>query len=100
MSFLKRTFVYSEEFKQYIAPINANSLFKMVTWYIPSSAATEQEQLSSTLTSSLYELVLHISPREHAKVRRVYEAILMEVIGGFTPLPSYEQIVEDMFPSD
>jgi len=69
MSFLKRKFVYSEEFGKIVAPLDMNSIMKAFMWTIPSDYVSEEEQIFSTATSMMRELVFCVDPTTHEKIR-------------------------------
>jgi len=69
MSFLKRKFVYSEEFGKIVAPLDMNSIMKAFMWTIPSDYVSEEEQIFSTATSMMRELVFCVDPVTHEKIR-------------------------------
>jgi hypothetical protein len=60
MTFLKRTFKYHSILGRIVAPLDMNSIYKSLSWYLPSDVVNEHEQMLSTLESSLRELFFHI----------------------------------------
>jgi hypothetical protein len=59
ISFLKRHFVKHPYMDIYIAPLDMNSMYKALEWFIPSSAVTIEDQMLSTATSILWESYFH-----------------------------------------
>ena len=57
VSFLKRTFQQRDN--QWIAPLDMNSIFKSLVWYIPSKHVSSDKQLIDTMNSALWELYFH-----------------------------------------
>lgn len=96
VSFLKRNFVWNEEFERYIAPLDLHSICKSLHWYMPSTAVTREHQTISSLTSSLWELFFHCKNREQfERVRKYYIGLLkrhFENNDGEYLLPTYIKI--------
>lgn len=69
MSFLKRTFRYHEELNCYVAPLDMNSIYKTLQYYIPSQTVSEEMQMVSTYSSSLRELFFHSTREQFMNVR-------------------------------
>lgn len=95
LTFLKRTFVYNTEFKRYLAPLDVNSLSKMMTWYIPSGTVSPSEQILSTFESFQWELSLHTDCETYNLiVRDVAEEISKRYLVGATcPTLDYYDIL-------
>jgi RNA polymerase-interacting CarD/CdnL/TRCF family regulator len=98
-SFLKRNFVFDEELSRYVAPLDINSLSKMMSWRIPSAAVSESEQMYQTYISFLWELSLHANEAQfnqiNEKLKPVVESKFM--CGAFIATPSFAQIQSAMF---
>lgn len=94
MSFLKRTFVYHEDFGRYVAPLEKESLFKMLEWYIPSSIEPLWKQMDNTLNSFSRELAFHTRSDSHhavmAQLRSRYSEVFPDRI---CTAPTFEEIV-------
>lgn len=61
VTFLKRSFVFREEFGQYMAPIEMDSIMKSLLYHIPSKAegVLVEHQIAQTLVSASDEIFLH-----------------------------------------
>jgi len=60
MTFLKRHFVFHDELKRVVAPLDTSSLFRTLQWWSPSKFVNEQEQMISMLDSVLRESIFHL----------------------------------------
>jgi len=58
-SFLKRTWVWSEEFGRYMAPLEQSSIFKMLHTFTVSKVSSRQQQLADILRSANQEFFMH-----------------------------------------
>lgn len=96
-SFLKRNFRWHAGFERWIAPLDIDSLYKALMWYIPSSSVPRAEQLHSTCVSMMWELVLHVNEKSHWTIREKVEEELAKVVGFHQKLPNFEEIVTSMF---
>lgn len=65
VTFLRRSFKWSDRFSKYLAPLNPNSLIKSIQWIMPSKVISESEQSLATMQSALYEIWLHSSESEN-----------------------------------
>jgi hypothetical protein len=103
VTFLKRRFVYFPKEKKYVAPLDLNSIYKMLQWRIPSRAVSHEEQMLSTLQSCLNEVFFHFLDEElfHAFRLDLIELVLSE--GMFTKeilvakLPCFDEIYSRIF---
>ncbi len=94
-SFLKRNFVWSERWQRFTGPLNLNSVYKSLTWSIPSSSVSREEQHFSSLQSMLWELFFHVSnPEQFHRIRLIFNHWLISAYGGLylRDLPTYEYI--------
>jgi hypothetical protein len=71
MSFLKRNFRFDSRFDRYMAPLDPNSINKMLKWTIPSNAVTPAEQAKGTFSSALWEGFLHLDESKFDRFRNV-----------------------------
>jgi len=98
VSFLKRQFVWSNEFERYIAPLEMSSIYKSLDWIMPSNSVTEEEQVEGTLRSALTEVFFHCEGDE--KFVRLREEFMrqFQCYYGRMPynLPTYESLVESL----
>lgn len=96
-TFLKRNFRWSEQWQRYVAPLDMNSIYKSMEWFLPSGVALPEEQSVSSLTSSLWELFFHV--KDEAQFVRisnkfkewVFQAYLIEPV-----FPTYIDIAESL----
>lgn len=58
-TFLKRSWVYSEKFGRYLAPLEEDSIFKMLHTYTLSKAVPKEQQLADILRSANQEFFMH-----------------------------------------
>lgn len=68
-SFLKRTFKYKEDIKQWVAPLDISSVRKSLMWAIKSTNVAYSEQLYGTIQSALYELSFHLERKRFDEFR-------------------------------
>jgi len=68
MSFLKRKFVYKDDLKRDVTPLDINSIYRSLSWYLPSKSETKEQQALSALQSAMYELVLHCDKDKYKRV--------------------------------
>lgn len=59
MSFLKRSFWYSDEYGRWFAKLDHNSIIRSLQWYIPSKAVYFHEQMRGTYSAAIMELFFH-----------------------------------------
>jgi hypothetical protein len=69
MSFLKRTFKYSDILGRYVCPLEVSSLYKTLSFYMPSPVETPENQWMQMIDSVLRELVFHVDRDNHQKFR-------------------------------
>lgn len=102
VTFLKRSFVQRDG--KWIAPLDLNSCFKMLEWYIPSNSCPINSQVLSTVRSNLWEMYLHLEevPFGHFKdnlillVKEQFELTEIDI----SKIPSYENIKTRMENTD
>lgn len=100
-SFLKRKFVYNEKLSRWVAPLDIDSLFKTLTWMIPSQVLPRDEQCLSAVTSVLWELVFHLDEDKHDSFRAEAEKCMTRIRhGSHINLPTWNDIVNTMFGLD
>ena len=90
MSFLRRNFAMKDG--TYVAPLNLNSLYKMMEWYLPSSSVTEIDQMNSTCCSFLWEAYFHLSENQHDTLRTLLQLRLEQEFGVSFELPTWEEM--------
>jgi hypothetical protein len=69
-SFLKRKFVFREEYGRYAAPLEINSILKSLVWHIPSASVAPMDQTISTMSSALWEVFFHAKKEQFDRVRQ------------------------------
>jgi hypothetical protein len=69
-SFLKRKFIYREDLGRVVAPLDLNSIYKSMTWIIPSQSITRAEQMLSICVSALWEFSLHMEREKFDLLKR------------------------------
>lgn len=104
VSFLKRNFVYREDLQRWVAPLSAESLLKMGSYYIPSRVVDKYTQDCDTATSFLYEWYLHCAPAVWDQSRRDMANCLANLHGIPVELilkrfPTREKLEQNMFTS-
>lgn len=97
MSFLKRRFVFHPSFQRVVAPLDKDSLYKMLEWTMPSAYVTKEEQLVQTLASFSRELAFHVQGPIHDKVMAMLKKEFHEVFPDtLWDVPSFEYLVSDL----
>lgn len=83
VSFLKRRFVWDDKLQRFKCPLETDSLFKMMSWFLPSDFVTDEEQLIATFHSFCWELTIHLDPVRYNDVTsRVAKAISKKRLYG------------------
>lgn len=72
MSFLKRKFVFRESIQRWIPPLEMESIFRSLSWFIPSNHISEEQQLIDTMGSALWELYFHLEADKYHEVREYF----------------------------
>jgi len=94
MSFLKRTFRYSNNLERYVAPLMLESIVKMNSFYIPSKNIPKEHQLIATLSASLWEYFFHIE--EEGEYEGIRDKLIQLACKSLNLLPEY---IEGQFPT-
>lgn len=81
VTFLKRSFRKSEVVGRYVAPLDLNSLYRSLDWYIPSKQVTLECQMIDTVNSCLWELFFHLDRRRFDGMRGELFDMLLEQFG-------------------
>lgn len=74
-TFLKRTFEWSETLGRTVTPLSADSIFRMLMWYIPSTVSMHV-QFEGTFNSALMELFLHLDESQFNTMRNFFMVCL------------------------
>jgi len=101
VSFLKRRFVWNEELHRYLAPIDQNTIFRMLQWYTRSRTEPFVEQVRGVLMSVSIELALHLGERQHTSlVEEIVRCVTSHIdLGDITYLKSWRSIHTDILGS-
>lgn len=87
MSFLKRKFVFSEHFKKVVGPIDASSPIKTLSWIIPSTTVSPEEQYISIINSVLIEV--HVLWQDWEKLNEFRNAAIDILVLNYEGERSY-----------
>jgi hypothetical protein len=96
-SFLKRTWVYNDELRNYLCPIEEESIHKSLTMWVPSSTICPTEQMVAVISGANTEYFFH--GRETFEKHHAFFAEILQqepychYVGKGT-LPVWEQLVE------
>jgi hypothetical protein len=71
ISFLRRKFVYREDLKRIVSPLDMNSLYRSLEWMMPSQSEPEPSQYLSTCVSFMRELFFHVDEKKYMEIRRL-----------------------------
>lgn len=95
--FLRRRFKYDERLDRYMAPLDYDSIVKMVTWTIPSNSIPPDEQLASSMNSAIWELALHLDKNEHQLIVEKLRKIFLQVYPDYDLRTfTYDYIIRSM----
>jgi hypothetical protein len=102
VSFLKRKFVYNEEFGRWLAPLDKSAIVRAMTWHVPSAYLSKDVQIMDACTSMAWEVFLHASEKEYDDFRtRVIGSLLgntsLERATVVNAIPLYGEIAEKIF---
>jgi hypothetical protein len=95
MSFLKRTFCFSDELDRVIAPLSMDSIARSCSWYLPSNHVSLFTQLESTVMSALRELFFHSNEEQYNTMSSFLNEYLLDNAGD---LPTYYTIKDSLSP--
>jgi hypothetical protein len=99
MSFLKRSFTVHPTLKRVVAPLDLDSIYKMLEWRLPSTSVSEETQMEQTLCSALRELFFHVDKPTFETIRVTLAQILQEAYGNYSfEIVQYDTILEDLCP--
>jgi hypothetical protein len=85
-SLLKRKFVWNEDYKQYFAPMEIDSVCRPLLWFIPSCAISAEEQIADTISSQMREFFFHGNMRQFRAMR---QALKESYVRAFPGLEDY-----------
>lgn len=92
-SFLKRMWRFHPDLNRMVAALDVNSIYKMMSWQIPSKYETISDQTLAMAVSALWETALHVDER-HFNILRNW---MIEVLVAKWPILA--EIVTDKLPS-
>jgi len=107
ISFLKRKFIYRDDLKRYVAPLEPSSIMKMLAFRSPFSdvaGMTFDDVRLSAASSALYELFSTLGETEF-NARRAFFVLVYQRVFGIPVdvlekvLPTHAQIFESRFGS-
>lgn len=104
-SFLKRSFVYRDDLKHWVAPLDKTSIMKSVAYILPSKVVSEEEQTLDALVSAMREMYFH-TPEEEYEVLRHRVAAIAEELFNLAPneflkrLPTFWNITASLFQEE
>lgn len=97
--YLKRKFKYSDSLQRWVAPLQIDSMSKMLEWVLPSDVLAPREQMIATITSFLWESALHLDEAQHDKLRmKISQLFTIHYNSGETyPFMTWDVIIQKMF---
>lgn len=99
MSFLKRTFRKHPVLDKIVAPLDLDSIYKMLEWRLPSAIVSEETQMEQTVCSAMRELFFHVDKHTYEKLRDTLTNILYDSYDNYTfEIVDYETILGDLCP--
>jgi hypothetical protein len=96
-TFLKRRFVYREDFKRWVACLDLESLYKSVVWIEPSSTISLLEQTEQTYVSLLWEVFLILREKKFNQFRSRLMDIFSKQFGHPAEFPTHAEILSQIF---
>lgn len=101
VSFLKRKYVWNNKLQRYLAPLDQNSIFRMLQWYVKSRTEGLLAQTRGVLASVSMELALHLDEDQHGALMSdlVYCISSHMSLGDLTYLKTWREMHSDIFLS-
>jgi len=97
-SFLKRSFVYDKDIKRIVAPLDHDSIEKMLTVWVRSKTITEEEQALAVISSAIREYFFYGKSVFEIK-RNMFKTIIqqldIEKYSDDTTLPTYGELLDE-----
>lgn len=78
MTFLKRTFKFHPELNRVVAPLAMDSIYRALSWYLPSQFQNEQDQMMATINSEMRELFFHTDKCKWILLREEFARLYAE----------------------
>jgi hypothetical protein len=96
-SFLKRSWVWSDEVNAYLAPLDEESIVKSLTMWVPSKSIDKYQQMVAVISSANAEYFFYGRARYEEK-RAFFEKVLEQepylYYVSESTLPTYDELVE------
>lgn len=94
--FLKRSWRYEEELKQYVCPLELDSIHKSLLVWVPSKTISPEAQMVAVIESANQEFFFH-GKEIFLKMRELFVKTLEREPYSFyviKPLPNWEELIE------
>lgn len=92
-TFLKRSFVYSDDLKCYVGPLEESNLMSSLTVWVRSKNLTPEDQAYSTLQSNIREWWLH-GRDKFEDMREVLADVYKKAYNRDISFPTYEDVLD------
>jgi len=101
-SFLKRKFVYHEDFERYVGPLPKSSIHKTLAYIDESGNCFRTERIAGILRSVNLELSCIVSRDKHERIRKLFLRIAQKLCvddnsSSMPVLPTFDKIREMLF---
>jgi hypothetical protein len=96
-SFLKRTWVFDDEVRGYLAPLEETSIHKMICSTVVSSSITPEEQCAEVIYSAHSEYFFYgrkVFEEKDRLFKNLIEQTNLEDWFSARPLPTWEQLLQ------
>ncbi len=97
VSFLKRSWVWSDDLKAYMCPLEEESIIKSLTVWVPSGTIDQYKQMTQVISSASQEYFFYGKEKFEEK-RNFFSTILSQYPYNLyvcdSTLPTYDQLVE------
>lgn len=96
VTFLKRSFVFDEEVGAYLAPLDEDSIFKSLTWWVASKSICPEAQMSFILVSAIREYFFYGRERYNKMKNAILQISDSLILSGFMnreQIPSWEDLL-------
>jgi hypothetical protein len=99
-SFLKRTWVYDEDVKYHLAPLEHDSIEKMLMVWVKSKSVSQEEQIISVVTTAIREYFFYGKTVYNAKLllfKQMIQDMKLEAWVNESTFPSWDQLVSEFY---
>jgi hypothetical protein len=99
-SFLKRSWVYDKDVGAYLAPLEHESIEKMLMVWVKSKSIVEEEQIISVVTSAVREYFFYGRDVYEEKRKLLSDMIIALNLDAWvkdSTFPTWETLYEDFF---